>query len=152
VAHRGRQLRKREIAGIAFAIYLASLSLFVLFPRPVLETGDPSQVAQYLETHANFFYKILYADTRLVALGNFLMLTPLPSILSAIYPGISLKKMFFFGSALSALFELTQLLIPGRVSDFVDFASNSLSVLLGIVIVRLLHRGKQVRTSHKPNL
>ena len=140
MAHRGRQLRKREIAGIACAIYLASLSLFVLFPRPVLETGDPSQIAQYLQTHANFFYKILYADTRLVALGNFLMLTPLPVILNAIYPTISLKKIFFFGSALSALFELTQLLIPGRVSDVMDFLSNSLSVLLGIAIVRLLRR------------
>ena len=142
MTQRGRQLRKREIAGIACAIYLASLSLFVLFPRPVLETGDPSQIAQYLQTHANFFYKILYADTRLVALGNFLMLTPLPVILNAIYPTISLKKIFFFGSALSALFELTQLLIPGRVSDFVVFLCNSLSVLLGIAIVRLLRRRK----------
>ena len=135
-------MRKREIAGIACAIYLASLSIFVLFPRPVLETGDPSQVAQYLQTHANFFYKILYADTRLIALGNFLMMAPLPIILNAIYPTIPLKKIFFFGSALSALFELTQLLIPGRVSDFVDFVSNSLSVLLGIAIVRLLRRRK----------
>ena len=138
MTYKGRQLRKREIAGIAFAIYLASLSLFVLFPRPVLETGDPSQIAQYLETHANFFYKILYADTRLVALGNLLMLTPLPIILNAIYPAISLRKIFFFGTALSALFELIQLVIPGRVSDLVDFLSNSLSVLVGIVIVRLL--------------
>jgi glycopeptide antibiotics resistance protein len=140
VAHRGRQLRKREIAGIACAIYLASLSLFVLFPRPVLETGDPSQIAQYLQTHANFFYKILYADTHLIALGNFLMLLPLPIILNAINPRISLKKIFLFGASLSALFELTQLLIPGRVSDVMDFLSNCLSVLLGIAIVRLLRR------------
>ena len=141
MAYRGRQLRKREIAGIACAIYLASLSLFVLFPRPVLETGDPSQIAQYLQTHANFFYKILYADTHLVALGNFLMLAPLPIILNVIYPSISLRKIFLCGSSLSALFELTQLLIPGRVSDLMDFVSNSLSVLLGIAIVRFLrHR------------
>ena len=142
MAHRGRQLRKRDIAGIACAIYLASLSLFVLFPRPVLETGDPSQIAQYLQTHANFFYKILYADTHLVALGNFFMLLPLPIILNAISPTISLKKIFLFGACLSALFELTQLLIPGRVSDVKDFLSNSLSVLLGIAIVRLLRRKK----------
>ena len=140
MACKGRQLRKREIAGIACAIYLASLSLFLLFPRPVLETGDPSQIAQYLQTHANFFYKILYADTRLVALGNFFMLLPLPIILNAINPTISLKKIFLFGASLSALFELTQMLIPGRVSDFVDFLSNCLSVLLGIAIVRLLRR------------
>lgn len=144
MTHQGRQLRKREIAGIAFAIYLASLSLFVLFPRPVLETGDPSEIAQYLETHANFFYKILYADTRLVALGNLLMLTPLPIILNAIYPSISLRKIFFTGTALSALFELIQLVIPGRVSDFVDFLSNSLSVIVGIVFVRLLRHRKYV--------
>ena len=142
MAHRGRQLRKRDIAGIACAIYLASLSLFVLFPRPVLETGDPSQIAQYLQTHANFFYKILYADTHLVALGNFFMLLPLPIILNAINSKISLMKIFLYGASLSALFELTQLLIPGRVSDFVDFLSNSLSVLLGIAIVRLLRRRK----------
>ena len=140
MAQRGRQLRKRDIAGIACAIYLASLSLFVLFPRPVLETGDPSQIAQYLQTHANFFYKILYADTHLIALGNFLMLLPLPIILNAINPRISLKKIFLLGASLSALFELTQMLIPGRVSDFVDFLSNCLSVLLGIAIVRLLRR------------
>ena len=138
MAYRGRQLRKRDVAGIAFAIYLASLSLFVLFPRPVLETGDPSQIAQYLQTHANFFYKILYADTHLVALGNFLMLAPLPIILNAISPSISLKKIFLFGASLSTLFELTQLLIPGRVSDLMDFVSNCLSVLLGIAIVRFL--------------
>jgi glycopeptide antibiotics resistance protein len=141
VAYRGRQLRKREVAGIACAIYLASLSLFVLFPRPVLETGDPSQIAQYLQTHANFFYKILYADTHLVALGNFLMLAPLPIILNAISPSISLKKIFLCGASVSVLFELTQLLIPGRVSDLMDFLSNCLSVLLGIAIVRFLrHR------------
>ena len=140
MAQRGRQLRKRDIAGIACAIYLASLSLFVLFPRPVLETGDPSQIAQYLQTHANFFYKILYADTRLVALGNFLMLLPLPIILNAINSKISLMKIFLYGASLSALFELTQMLIPGRVSDVMDLLSNSLSVLLGIAIVRLLRR------------
>ena len=140
MAYRGRQLRKRKVAGIACAIYLASLSLFVLFPRPVLETGDPSQIAQYLQTHASFFYKILYADTRLVAVGNFLMLAPLPIILNVIYPSISLKKVFLCGSSLSALFELTQLLIPGRVSDFMDFLSNCLSVLIGIALVRLLRR------------
>jgi glycopeptide antibiotics resistance protein len=138
----GRPLRKREIAGIASAMYLLALSLFVLFPRPVLETGDPSQIAQYLETHANFFYKILYADTRLVFIANLLMLTPLPLAINLINPKASLVKIFFTGTALSALFELTQMLIPGRVSDFVDFLSNSLSVVIGIAIVRLLRRRK----------
>ena len=69
-------MRKRDIAAAALTLYLLVLSLFVLFPRPILESGDPSQIAEYLRTHANFFYKILYADTHLVALGNFFMLAP----------------------------------------------------------------------------
>ena len=140
MAYRGRQLRTREIAGIAVVIYLALLSLFVLFPRPVLETSDPSQIAHYLQNHTSLFHKILYADTRLVAFGNLIMLLPLPMILNAINPSLSLSKIFLFGASLSALFELTQLLIPGRVTDLMDFLSNCLSVFLGIAIVRLLRR------------
>ena len=66
-----RRVRKRELFAAAFLIYLFLLSLFVLFPRPILESGDSSQISEFLQTHANFFYKILYADTRLVAIGNF---------------------------------------------------------------------------------
>jgi len=140
VARKVRQLRKRDIAGITLLLYLAALLLFVLFPRPILETGDPSQIAEYLRTHANFFYKILYADTHLVALGNYLMLTPFPIIVHAFSSRISLQAIFFMGMALSALFELVQLVIPGRVSDPVDFFSNIVSVGIGTLIVRLLHR------------
>jgi len=146
VAYGGRKFRKREIAGIALAVYLLALSLFVLFPRPVLETGDASQIAQFLQTHANFFYKILYADTRFVFIGNFLMMTPLPIVINLVYPKTSLMRIFLIGTSLSALFELTQLLIPGRVSDFVDFLSNSLSVIIGIVIVRLLRARNRSRS------
>jgi glycopeptide antibiotics resistance protein len=140
VARKVRQLRKRDIAGITLLLYLAALLLFVLFPRPILETGDPSQIAEYLRTHANFFYKILYADTHLVALGNYLMLTPFPIIVHAFSSRISLQAIFFMGIALSALFELVQLVIPGRVSDPVDFFSNVVSVGIGTLIVRLLQR------------
>ena len=140
MARKVRQLRKRDIAGITLLLYLAALLLFVLFPRPILETGDPSQIAEYLRTHANFFYKILYADTHLVALGNYLMLTPFPIIVHAFSSRISLQAIFFMGMALSALFELVQLVIPGRVSDPVDFFSNIVSVGIGTLIVRLLHR------------
>jgi len=138
VGHKRRQSAKREIAGFTCAIYLFSLSLFVLFPRPILETDDSSAIAQYLETHANFFYKILYADSRFVAIANLFMLVPLPVILNTVSPSISLKKMFLLGVSISALIELAQLFIAGRVSDVVDFLFNSLSVLMGIAIVRFL--------------
>jgi glycopeptide antibiotics resistance protein len=146
VAGKDRQLRKRDIAGIALLLYLAGLSLFVLFPRPILETGDPSQIAEYLRTHANFFYKILYADTHLVALGNFFMLTPFPIIVNAFSNAFSLRRIFVIGATLSALFELVQLAIPGRVSDPVDFFSNLISVGIGLLIVRFLRWRNPART------
>jgi glycopeptide antibiotics resistance protein len=142
----GRRVRKHELLGAAFLLYLLVLSLFVLFPRPILESGDASQISEFLQTHANFFYKILYADTQLVALGNLLMLTPFPVIYSSFSPTTSLKRIFLYGTALSATFELIQLAIPGRVSDFVDFLSNSLSVLIGIAIIRFLRRQKPSST------
>ena len=139
---KGKRLRKRDIAAAALTLYLLVLSLFVLFPRPILESGDPSQIAEYLRTHANFFYKILYADTHLVALGNFFMLVPFPVIFTALFEKVSLYKVFLVGVALSASFELVQLAIPGRVSDWIDFLSNSLSLLIGIAIVRFLRSRK----------
>lgn len=136
-------MRKREIFAALLALYLIALLTFTFFPRPVLETGDPSAIAEYLRTHANFFYKILYADARVVAIGNFFMLTPLVVISHLVFPRIKLRFIFVAGVLLSALIELSQQLIPGRVSDFVDLASNSVSVLVGIFLVRLLRLKKR---------
>jgi len=131
-------VRKREIFAAVLVLYLIALFTFTFFPRPVLETGDPSAIAEYLRTHANYFYKVLYADTKIVALGNFFMLTPLVVIANRVFPGAKLRTLFIIGVLLSAVIELSQRLIPGRVSDPVDLASNAISVLLGIFLGRLL--------------
>ncbi len=131
-------MRKREIFAAVLVLYLLALLTFTFFPRPVLETGDPSEVAEYLRTHANYFYRILYADTQLVAIGNFFMFTPLVIIANRVFPDLKLRIFLFTGVFLSALIELSQKAIPGRVSDLVDLASNSASVLVGIFLVRLL--------------
>ena len=119
-------------------IYLIALLTFTFFPRPILESGNPSAVAEYLQTHANFFYKILYADTHLVAIGNLFMLTPFVYLAKLVFPQVKLIKLFLFGVFISLAIELSQIFIPGRVSDPVDFLANSASVLLGIFLVRLL--------------
>ena len=135
---RGRNIRKRDLFAIALAIYLLAVLTFTFFPRPILETGNPSAIAEYLQTHANFFYKILYADTHLVAIGNLFMLTPFVYLAKLVFPNVKLIKLFLFGVVLSLAIEFSQLFIPGRVSDPVDFLANSVSVLLGIFLVRLL--------------
>ena len=133
-----KNIRKRDLFAIALVIYLIALLTFTFFPRPILESGDPSAIAEYLQTHANFFYKILYADTQLVAIGNLFMLTPFVYLAKLVFPQVKLIKLFLLGVFLSLTIELSQLFIPGRVSDPVDFLANSASVLLGIFLVRLL--------------
>ena len=135
---RDRNIRKRDLFAIALVIYLIALLTFTFFPRPILESGNPSAIAEYLQTHANFFYKILYADTHLVAIGNLFMLTPFVYLAKLVFPQLKLIKLFLFGVFISLAIELSQIFIPGRVSDPVDFLANSVSVLLGIFLVRLL--------------
>ena len=137
---RDRNIRKRDLFAIALVIYLIALLTFTFFPRPILESGNPSAIAEYLQTHANFFYKILYADTHLVALGNLFMLTPFVYLAKLVFPQVKLITLFLSGVFISLTIELSQIFIPGRVSDPVDFLANSASVLLGIFLVRLLQQ------------
>ena len=129
-----RSLRFR-LAATAFALYLIALFLFTFFPRPILETGDPAQIQEFLRAHANFFYKILYADANQVATGNYFMLTPFIVMAHLVFPHTHLFKLFISGVLLSGLIEIAQIYIPGRVSDPVDFASNSASLLIGIAVI-----------------
>ena len=137
---RDRNIRKRDLFAIALVIYLIALLTFTFFPRPILESGNPSAIAEYLQTHANFFYKILYADTHLVAIGNLFMLTPFVYLAKLVFPKVKLLILFLSGVFISLTIELSQVFIPGRVSDPVDFLANSASVHLGIFLVRLLQQ------------
>jgi len=131
-------MRRKDLFAITLTIYLIALFTFTFFPRPILETGNPSAIAEYLQTHANFFYKILYADTHLVVIGNLFMLTPFVYLAKMVFPQVKLIRLFFGGVFISLVIEFLQLFIPGRVSDPIDFLANSLSVLFGIFLVRLL--------------
>ena len=133
-----RNIRKRDLFALALVIYLFAILTLTFFPRPILETGDSSAIAEYLQNHANFYYKILYADTHLVAIGNLFMLTPFVYLAKLVFPQIKLTKLFLCGVVLSLTIELSQIFIPGRVSDPIDFLANSAGMLLGIFLVRLL--------------
>ena len=135
---------------VLFSIYLLSLLLFTFFPRPVLETGDPSAISAFLRTHANFFYKILYADTTSVAIGNYFMLTPFMVMAQLVYPKTPLWKLFLTGVGVSAVIEISQIFIPGRVSDPVDFVSNVLSLVWGLALGKIW--SLMTKKMHKPHM
>ncbi len=135
----GGQFRKHRIAAALFAGYLLLLGLFVFFPRPILESGDPSAIAEFLKNNANIFYKVLYADTNKVAIANFFMLTPFVLIAHLLFPSIRKRTLALLGAVLSLLIEFVQRYIPGRVSDVQDIYSNLISVLIGLALIRFLH-------------
>ena len=132
------QLPFRSIIAGFFVAYLGLLALFVFFPRPILETGDPSAVSAFLQDHANLFYKILYADTQSVEIANYFMLTPFVLMAHFYSPKTTLWKIGLVAALLSMAIELSQRFIPGRVSDFRDFYSNFLSALIGLALIRFL--------------
>ena len=132
------QFRKHRLAFALFVGYLLLLFLFVFFPRPILETGDESAIAEFLQSHANVFYKILYADTNLVAYANFFMLTPFILLAHALSPATKKRVLALLGTSVSLLIELVQRFIPGRVSDVRDLYSNVISVFLGLILIRFL--------------
>ena len=134
------QTPTRSIFVFLLVCYMATLITFVFFPRPVLVNGSASDIAEYLKTHTSIFYKILYADARIVAIANFFMLTPLVIIIKYAVPALKKRKIFFLGISLSLAIELTQIVLPGRVPDFADFISNTVSLVIGLLLVRFLQR------------
>ena len=135
-----RYSRRFLISALLLGFYLIALFLFVFFPRPVLESNSTTSITEYLQIHANLFYKILYANDRAVAIANFFMLTPFAIITHVVFPKLKLVKIFLLGCLISTVIELAQIAIPGRVSDFRDFLSNALSLGIGLILVRFLRR------------
>jgi len=128
-------LKKHRMLIALLSLYVLSLATFVFFPRPILESSDPVAISEFIKSHSNFFYKILYADAQNVATANFFMLTPFVLLARLAFPMVKLIYIALIGVGISAIIELFQILIPGRVSDLADFSSNSISVVIGVVIL-----------------
>ena len=121
---------------------MLTLLVFTLFPRPLLESGNPGEIEEFLRTHANIFYKILYADTSLVYVGNYLLLFPFALLISWVFSKWSFVTRFFCSVLISGFIEISQIWIPGRVSDPVDFLSNVLGAAIGLLVYETWLRRK----------
>jgi len=110
------------------------LLLFTLFPRPLLELANPGEIEDFLRTHTKVFYKILYADTSLVYIGNYLLLFPFALFVSWAFPPWSVITRLLSAVLISGFIEISQIWIPGRVSDAIDFISNVSGAAVRILI------------------
>lgn len=132
------QFSVKKVLPLLLATYICLALLFTLYPRPILLSTDPSEIELFLMTHTGLFYKVLYADTTLVMIGNYLLLTLPALIVKFRFPKIKSKFILAFFFALSLFIELLQRLIPGRVSDLLDLFSNTVSALLGLAFAHLI--------------
>jgi len=119
-------------------IYLAIVLLFVLFPRPILESADPSALQNFLMNHSGIFYKILYADSSTISVSNFFLFTPAAALMKLVFPILKSSYIFIGFLLLSLAIEAVQLLIPGRVSDWRDLLANGVSGGIGLILAMLI--------------
>ena len=63
-----------------------------------------------------------------------MLLSPLPILLKLSFSRIPLSGLLVTGPLLSLTIELVQRYVPGRVSDLIDFAHNSLGFLVVAMI------------------
>ena len=130
----------KRVFAFSLGVYLLVLLLFTLFPRPLLESSNLGELEEFLRNNANIFYKILYADSSLVYVGNYLLLFPFAVLVSWNFPSWSILKRILSAVMVSGFIEISQFFIPGRVSDIVDFLSNVLGAALGILVYELWRR------------
>ena len=119
-------------------IYLSIVLLFVLFPRPILESANPSALQNFLINHSGIFYKILYADSSTIFISNFFLFTPAAAFMKLVFPKIKSSYIFIGFLLLSLVIETLQLLIPGRVSDWRDLLANGVSGGIGLILAILI--------------
>jgi glycopeptide antibiotics resistance protein len=113
------------------------LLLFTLSPRPILESSDANAHLEFLRENQGIFFKILYADSDSVYVGNYLMFMPLALLLSSVRLEWSKFKRLLVLVFLSGSIEIAQLIIPGRTSDLIDFFSNVFGGFLVILVLDL---------------
>lgn len=128
-------MRSKFFGLVVLTLYIFLLLLFTLFPRPVLESSDANALLEFLRENKGVFFKILYADSDSVYVGNYLMFMPLALLLSSVKPGWSKFKRLLVLVSLSGSIEIAQLIIPGRTSDLIDFFSNVFGGFLVILVL-----------------
>jgi glycopeptide antibiotics resistance protein len=88
---------------------------------------------------------ILFINGPLEIILNFLLFVPFFFALLVLAPGLSRSLVALISCLTSAVAELAQFQVPGRVSSLRDFFSNCLGVLVALVIVTSLSKRRTSR-------
>ena len=117
----------------AFVTYLIVLLLVVWTPIPS-DSGALLGIFRFEGTLERFI--------------NLFLLAPMPIFLVKILNKIPLFLLLIIGPLVSGTIEVVQRFIPGRVSDPIDIALNSLGYIF-FAILQL--RNRSIHSSYKPD-
>lgn len=137
----------REIALLLFVLFCGGLALLTLTPRwfhwlELLSGGAEALPAFFALGNANLVPFRTFAFDRwslMILLGNIIMFLPLGFFPALLWRGVSWGKALLSGLCTTFFIEFWQLLI-GRSFDVDDLLLNTLGVLLGHLLWRLLCR------------
>jgi glycopeptide antibiotics resistance protein len=108
-----------KVFQLALIVYLMALLLIVWTP---------------VSEESGALLGIFRIEGNLERFLNALLLSPLPILLKLSFSRIPVSGLLVTGPLLSLTIELVQRYVPGRVSDLIDFALNSLGFLVVAMI------------------
>ncbi|MCX8455785.1 VanZ family protein [Paenarthrobacter ureafaciens] len=124
------RLRRRGLQA-AFGVYLVTLALVVFLPSKEASavTGFLGIIAGWLAT-LGMPFKEAAAGVEFVS--NIVMFVPFGGLATFLWPSRwNLWRMLLLGASTSTFIELTQLLIPGRVTALSDLIANTAGAVIG---------------------
>ncbi|WP_314324473.1 VanZ family protein [Paenarthrobacter ilicis] len=122
----------------AFAVYLVALALVVFLPsqQAGTVTGFVGVIAGWL-----YFLGVPRSDAAVAVefVSNIVMFIPFGALLRCLWPATwNWWRTLLLSAATSTAIELTQLLVPGRVTALSDVIANSAGGLIGVAAVAWL--------------
>lgn len=131
------EIKRRWLLGL-FAGYIVALALVVFLPSEEAGkvTGFVGVVASWLAVVGVPFET---AAVVIEFVANIIMFVPLGCLTLTLWPEAwTGRRMVLLGAVASTFIELTQLLIPGRVTALTDVIANTAGALLGVYLARKL--------------
>jgi glycopeptide antibiotics resistance protein len=119
-------------------LYIPLLIVGLLLPRKVsVELNKES-----MNLIKRIFHEILFVSGPLEIFANFLLFIPFFFALVFLAPGLLNCRAALASCLTSGGAEMAQSQIPGRVSSIRDFASNCLGVVIALIVVTAISKGK----------
>ena len=132
-------LRRRELQA-AFGVYLVALALVVFLPSKEASTvtGFVGVIAGWLAA-LGLPFKEAAIGVEFVA--NIVMFVPFGLLTTFLWPSRwNWWRMLLLGAATSTFIEVTQLIIPGRVTALSDVIANTAGGVVGAAVTAWVQR------------